>query len=880
MARGERIGVPVAGLIALLAVTCARGGDCPGDLDGDGLVTSTDLNLILASFGCTGSVGCSGDADGDGDVDTADLNFLLATFGDDCDSPCGNGDAVGCCAPQATPGCGDEGCCEAVCAADPLCCAEAWDVSCVELAQTSCGLCGPGACCLSRGGCLTIEVDLCLSLSGVFQGGGVQCVDVFCSEVPTCGVVGAGPCCAVSSTPSCQDAECCELVCTGDPFCCEQAWDEACADAALAGCAFCGQTSRWYVDYQNGDDANDGLSWESAFATNTHLLSVLADYDVAYFRGQFRADDQEEFAGYTGVTLIGDPGYDFDGEGNAWVGRQALLLEPDGWAEAFPGVYTQALEPDLPIQGVVQDWDTTTLADIGFPETHAGHLPGASDETLADGWWFYDAPAGSLFVRTWEGDHPSGHEIEYILDGHAIAIISCDDCTLRNFAGKLATRFGNGIGGYGIRSQASINSTFEDCRVYDSGDHAVGIAGPKSVNNVVRRIEAYGQTHAPDGTRPSILFVFAGFDIDGGGDRAIDCYASPTPLLRPDGTPLFSLDQWNGQFGLAHGGTDTTQVDTEWRRCVYDCRAFQAVKGGNWDINEHRQGFVSGAINAEGFDPEDPDTYPTRTYDCRIIQAYQFSAGGAVAHERLSASIDASGLTTSAGGLAFQNSNSMQYFDYSIIVGSVETGNTTYGNAFIRAKTNVTCEIRARNSLFAIETDSAFPNALNKSDGSFVAGGKPAKVFADRCVFVRTGSPTTEGPHFVSLSNTPVLGAHVGFTDCWYTAFGGDGSLALFDAPQFAKGLTLDGLTPLEGEEQWSRFVDPTGVYATDPELIGGWPIEGLDPALTEPGEGSPLRSPRFKLEPRPGAMGINGQPDDGTIGPWQYGGVAPSATR
>ncbi len=53
----------------------------PGpDLDGSGTVDSTDLNIVLANFGCT-EAPCAGDTDGDGDTDSTDLNNILAAFG-------------------------------------------------------------------------------------------------------------------------------------------------------------------------------------------------------------------------------------------------------------------------------------------------------------------------------------------------------------------------------------------------------------------------------------------------------------------------------------------------------------------------------------------------------------------------------------------------------------------------------------------------------------------------------------------------------------------------------------------------------------------------------------------------------------------------------
>jgi len=50
---------------------------CPGDLDGDGLVGTTDLLALLAAWGSSGP----GDLDGDGLVGTTDLLALLAAWG-------------------------------------------------------------------------------------------------------------------------------------------------------------------------------------------------------------------------------------------------------------------------------------------------------------------------------------------------------------------------------------------------------------------------------------------------------------------------------------------------------------------------------------------------------------------------------------------------------------------------------------------------------------------------------------------------------------------------------------------------------------------------------------------------------------------------------
>ncbi|MHC4429061.1 MAG: hypothetical protein ACYS0D_10750, partial [Planctomycetota bacterium] len=105
-----------------------------------------------------------------------------------------------CCAPNGTPGCDDPDCEAIVCAIDPFCCDTEWDGIC---ADEACELCG----------------ELCPG----------------CPPAGACGP-GSGDCFIPNGTPGCDDTECCELICSIDPFCCDVAWDTACANAALTFC--------------------------------------------------------------------------------------------------------------------------------------------------------------------------------------------------------------------------------------------------------------------------------------------------------------------------------------------------------------------------------------------------------------------------------------------------------------------------------------------------------------------------------------------------------------------------------------------------------------------------------------------------------------------
>lgn len=121
----------------------------------------------------------------------------------------GCGGAVNVCNLETSPdpGCADQECCTLVCtpAADggaglPFCCVNAWSQQCVDAAVE---ICGPPS---------------------------------------ACGVPGTGTCFLPHGdmTPFCNDAECCTLVCSFDPYCCGDPeggfWDLDCSIEALLTC--------------------------------------------------------------------------------------------------------------------------------------------------------------------------------------------------------------------------------------------------------------------------------------------------------------------------------------------------------------------------------------------------------------------------------------------------------------------------------------------------------------------------------------------------------------------------------------------------------------------------------------------------------------------
>lgn len=178
-----------------------------------------------------------------------------------------------------------------------------------------------GACCTPDGGCDELSSLQCFVTDddAVYMGDGSQCsqvdcpfgpplglcedncgeviiddglggfcdCDVFCEENDTCcpGVCAdcpdlpqcdpaficfnaEGDCCEPNNTPGCEDASCCDAVCSCDPYCCAQPWDAFCSlegpCSAAELCPACGGEGCPPVSCQNnenepcGEALNDG----------------------------------------------------------------------------------------------------------------------------------------------------------------------------------------------------------------------------------------------------------------------------------------------------------------------------------------------------------------------------------------------------------------------------------------------------------------------------------------------------------------------------------------------------------------------------------------------------------------------------------------------
>ncbi len=154
-----------------------------------------------------------------------------------CSGACPDGATGDCCDRAGLPdaGCGDDLCCQAVCAEDPSCCYDQWEASCALIALTTadpeCG-CPTEACCfVDTLTCDDLTPERCAAQGGFALGSGTDCATNGLTCQQPCPPNATGDCCdpAGQIEPGCGERACCNAVCLLDPSCCLSDWGPRCA---------------------------------------------------------------------------------------------------------------------------------------------------------------------------------------------------------------------------------------------------------------------------------------------------------------------------------------------------------------------------------------------------------------------------------------------------------------------------------------------------------------------------------------------------------------------------------------------------------------------------------------------------------------------------
>ncbi len=198
---------------------------------------------------CTYDPRCC-DTEWDTTCATIALNACSTTFNwqDEWKCPC-EGSCFEARDPESPqPGCDDASCCAAICRIDPACCETNWDENCATDARFFCGSpleCGAsvtGSCTESHDTPFCEDAACCEAVCSIDPICCSTAWDSFCVSFAEdrcrqgCGIESAGPCFFPHPSPGCNDAECCSTVCEIDPICCTFAWDATCAGLALDNC--------------------------------------------------------------------------------------------------------------------------------------------------------------------------------------------------------------------------------------------------------------------------------------------------------------------------------------------------------------------------------------------------------------------------------------------------------------------------------------------------------------------------------------------------------------------------------------------------------------------------------------------------------------------
>lgn len=227
-----------------------------------------------------------------------------------------------CCLAHGAPACATESCCQAVCAVNIGCCVASWTSPCVGLAQQLCGgLCtanpcpGEDSCCEvhSSVGCDDATCcDRICSTNGFegccTNGWVINCVDLADTLCGTCAppsvCPGSGDCCSEKETAGCETTKCCETVCAIDSFCCDEKWDAVCAFKATQQCGeLCDCVTFGDLDENGKIDLVDVAEFQNCFSGSGGFVigdaCACADAD-----GDGRVDSQD----YAALRVLLDQG--------------------------------------------------------------------------------------------------------------------------------------------------------------------------------------------------------------------------------------------------------------------------------------------------------------------------------------------------------------------------------------------------------------------------------------------------------------------------------------------------------------------------------------------------------------------------------------------
>jgi hypothetical protein len=270
---------------------------------------------------------------------------------------------------HSTSGCNSPSCCTTVCILDPTCCSGPWDAGCVALANSDClGYCGAavnGSCFSAHSNPSCDNAACCANVCGqdpfccstAWDANCALRASVSCASTGgTCGAASAGSCFETHANSACDDAGCCNAVCTVDPSCCSGPWDLFCVyfanELCVGGCEPIIEPKATIEAEECGEYENDPCYATSGgvpqqITVGTQVVGSLGRIPIA---GNPRDVDVYRFS---------VPDTDGDGFGRVTV---VFATNPKSWAAIVPDVPCATLSSALVHVGGEFCVETTSTA--------------------------------------------------------------------------------------------------------------------------------------------------------------------------------------------------------------------------------------------------------------------------------------------------------------------------------------------------------------------------------------------------------------------------------------------------------------------------------------------------------------------------------------
>ncbi len=500
-----------------------------------------------------------------------------------------------------------------------------------------------------------------------------------------------------------------------------------------------------------------------------------------------------------------------------------------------PGDFGSPTSDTYPVSGVssqpatvVVNWD----ASVDASGRHYGHLELAADLATCQatpGTWFWDDPTDTLHIHDADDSDPRVNGKTYARGrkGDGLVLNTCDNCLVRNLVFKLWSDPDASSTGYGLRGEATYNTSFRNIVVYDSGGHAIGFASTKCLNNSIVDCTAFGLA----GANADSQFIFgltgsppAGFEHMTGCVME-RCVAFQYQVLGIDGAPVNTTAGCTG-FACHTGSSSNECRDVRFIAC-------RTVRFNDVAAQDMLS-FTHSGTHQEPSDKADPSTYGVRYIDCQFLDGDSCGTLEAAHTAFVRCAFDLPYTVNTGGvggiGVSIRAFKSTIYMESCTI--SAETAATATHCVFRPQGTSPNGEFYLRNCTFLANGSTAgvwFHAAGNLID-------------ARQCIFDRanSGSMGTGGAATASDLNMVRNTYSTRISDTGYSA------PASFNS-----------------QAEWQASVDAAGFYDSDPTYA--------DTDTLEPAYGSFQKITQDVIA---GAqiVGINKKPYDGRYGAHQYG--------